>query len=171
MKKLAGFMVAAGLAFTVGCAQTDAGITTNVKSKFAADDTVKAYQIDVDTQNKVVTLSGNVESGEAKLRAVAIARETNGVADVIDRIAIGGTAATSGRFDQNDIDVTVDPDLKRDAERSGNAIKDAAEKTGDAIVDGTKRGAEAVKDGAQKTGAAIKDAVTDDDPDSNKDGK
>ena len=48
--------------FTVACAQTDAGITTNVKTKMAADDTVKAYQIDVDTRNGVVTLSGAVEN-------------------------------------------------------------------------------------------------------------
>jgi osmotically-inducible protein OsmY len=40
---------------TVGCAQTDAGITTNVKSKLVADDLVKARQINVDTQDKVVT--------------------------------------------------------------------------------------------------------------------
>ena len=53
MKRLAGLISAA--VFAVACGQTDAGITTAVKSKMAADDTVKAYQIDVDTSDKVVT--------------------------------------------------------------------------------------------------------------------
>jgi hyperosmotically inducible protein len=89
-------ILAAG-AFAVACAQTDAGITTKVKSKLAADDTVKAYQIDVDTKDKVVTLSGSVDSQAAKDQAVALARGTEGVADVVDNITVsGGTAAMPG---------------------------------------------------------------------------
>jgi hyperosmotically inducible protein len=83
--------------FAIACAQTDAGITTKVKSKLAADDTVKAYQIDVDTKDKVVTLSGNVDSQAAKDQAVALARSTEGVADVVDNITVaGGSAAMPG---------------------------------------------------------------------------
>jgi hyperosmotically inducible periplasmic protein len=85
--------ILAAVAFAVACAQSDAGITTKVKSKLAADDTVKAYQIDVDTKDKVVTLSGNVDSQAAKDQAVAIARATEGVADVVDNITIAGGAA------------------------------------------------------------------------------
>jgi hyperosmotically inducible protein len=85
-------ILAAGL-FAIACAQTDAGITTKVKSKLAADDTVKAYQIDVDTKDKVVTLSGNVDSQAAKDQAVALARGTEGVADVVDNITVAGGAA------------------------------------------------------------------------------
>jgi hyperosmotically inducible protein len=94
MKRLSvilGILAAVGLA--VACAQTDAGITTKVKSKLAADDTVKAYQIDVDTRDKVVTLSGNVDNPAAKDQAVAIARGTEGVADVVDNITVGGGSA------------------------------------------------------------------------------
>lgn len=83
-----------------GCGQTDAGITTAVKSKLAADDTVKAYQIDVDTSEKVVTLSGNVDTMMAKSRAVELARTTDGVASVTDNIMVTGTAdATPGMPD------------------------------------------------------------------------
>ena len=86
-----------GVALLVACAQTDAGITTKVKSKLAADDTVKAYQIDVDTKEKVVTLSGNVDSEAAKDQAVALARQVEGVADVVDNITVaGGSAALPG---------------------------------------------------------------------------
>jgi hyperosmotically inducible periplasmic protein len=89
--------ILAAVTFAIACAQTDAGITTKVKSKLAADDTVKAYQIDVDTKDKVVTLSGNVDSQAAKDQAVALARSTEGVADVVDNITVaGGSAAMPG---------------------------------------------------------------------------
>jgi len=87
--------ILAAVAFAVACAQTDAGITGKVKSKLAADDTVKAYQIDVDTKDKVVTLSGNVDSQAAKDQAVALARGTEGVADVVDNITVKTAAAAN----------------------------------------------------------------------------
>ena len=163
MKRLAGIISAAALVFTVGCAQTDSGITTSVKSKFAADDVVKANDIDVDTRDHVVTLSGEVESTAAKQRAVQIASTTDGVRDVVDRMTIGDTAATSGRVDVDGPDVN----LSDDARRGGEIIKEGAEETGAAI----KEGAAAVKEGAEKIGAKTVDAVTDDDRDSDKDGK
>ena len=97
-KRITTFLgILAAVAFSVACAQTDAGITGKVKSKLAADDTVKAYQIDVDTKDKVVTLSGNVDSQAAKDQAVALARGTEGVADVVDNITVaGGSAAMPG---------------------------------------------------------------------------
>jgi hyperosmotically inducible protein len=73
---------------TAACSETDAGVTTAVKAKLAADDTVKAYQIDVDTANKVVTLTGTVESEAAKAQAARLARETEGVTNVVDNIVV-----------------------------------------------------------------------------------
>ena len=156
MKAFLGAVSAVVLAFTVACSQTDAGITTAVKSKLAADDTVKAYKVDVDTQNKVVTLSGDVETAAQRDQAVLIARNTKGVADVIDRMRVNPTAATSGV----DVDVDVDDNLEAD-------VKLSAEETADAA----KRGAEKTKEGAKKVGEEIKDVFTDDDRDSDKDGK
>ena len=69
-------------AATVACSGSDAGITTAVKSKLAADDTVKAYRIDVDTSNAVVTLNGQVDTARARARAVELAKATDGVRDV-----------------------------------------------------------------------------------------
>jgi hyperosmotically inducible periplasmic protein len=82
------FTVAAVAMWSVACSQTDAGITTAVKSKLAADDEVKAYQIDVDTKDKVVTLNGTVDTATAKTRATEIARMQKGVADVVDNINV-----------------------------------------------------------------------------------
>jgi hyperosmotically inducible protein len=80
---------------TAACSQTDAGITTAVKSRLATDDNVKAYQLDVDTRDKVVTLSGNVDTAVAKSRAVDIARSTKGVANVIDNIQVADRTAAA----------------------------------------------------------------------------
>ena len=89
MSRATTLLCALGIAIaSVACSETDAGVTTKVKVKFAADDTVKAYQIDVDTANKVVTLKGNVETLAAKTMAVQIARDTEGVASVVDQLTV-----------------------------------------------------------------------------------
>jgi len=103
LQKVFGFfgVVAVAAAMTTACAQTDAGISTSVKSRLAADDTVKAYRIDVDTQDKVVTLRGEVDTPAAKARAVEVARATSGVRDVVDVLKVASPAeATSGRIDE-----------------------------------------------------------------------
>src|ERR671937_265423 len=88
--------VAGVLTFVAACSQTDAGITTSVKSKFASDDVVKASQIDVTTQDHVVTLTGSVDTAAAKERAVEIARTTKGVQSVTDNLTVReATAPTS----------------------------------------------------------------------------
>jgi hyperosmotically inducible periplasmic protein len=76
------------VAMMAACGQTDPGITTAVKTRLAADDTVKAYQIDVDTRDKVVTLSGSVNTEAEKTQAVAVARGTDGVVNVVDNITL-----------------------------------------------------------------------------------
>lgn len=161
MNKLAGLMSAAALLFTVACGQTDAGITTAVKSKLAADDMVKAYQVDVDTQNKVVTLSGDVETAAQKEHAVMIARNTDGVTDVIDQLRVNPTAATTGL---GDADVDRDADVDVDADGS---VRRGADK----VEEGARRGAEEIKEGARKAGDAIRDSVSDRDRDTDNDGK
>lgn len=79
-----------------GCAQSDAGITTAVKGKLVADDLVKARQINVDTKDKVVTLTGQVQTQAEEARALQIARDTKGVRDVIDQINVAAPVASFG---------------------------------------------------------------------------
>jgi hypothetical protein len=162
MKVLTGFIAVLALVFTVACSKSDAGITTAVKSKLAADDTVKAYQVNVTTDHKVVTLSGDVETAAQKEHAVLIARNTGGVADVIDQLRVNRTAATSGRVDVDGVDVDSNIDDKAIA-----GTKEGADKATDAA----KKAATETKAGAKKAGAAVKDVFTDDDQDSDKDGK
>src|SRR5215470_4407391 len=87
-------------ALLVGCSQSDSGITSSVKSKLVADDVVKARNIDVDTRDHVVTLTGTVQSPVEESRALEIARDTKGVADVVDKMSVAsgepGATPTTG---------------------------------------------------------------------------
>jgi hyperosmotically inducible protein len=95
--------ILAPVVFAVGCSQSDPGITTAVKAKFAADELVKARNINVATRNHVVTLTGTVQSQQEETKALQIARNTSGVADVVDNITVAsssepGSAPTTGRL-------------------------------------------------------------------------
>ena len=49
---------------------------------------MKALDIDVDTHGSVVTLSGVVATGAQHQRALQLARETDGVTQVVDRLRV-----------------------------------------------------------------------------------
>jgi len=65
---------------------SDGALTTKIKSKMALDDMVNARDINVDTKDRVVTLSGTVHSERERERAVALAKETVGVTRVEDKL-------------------------------------------------------------------------------------
>lgn len=69
-------------------ALSDGSLTTKIKAKMALDDTVRAAAIDVDTDGTVVTLSGRVGSDAERTKAVQLARETEGVTSVVDRLVV-----------------------------------------------------------------------------------
>ena len=64
----------------------EAALTAKIKSKMALDDTIDAGAIDVDTDGSVVTLRGRVPDEAARQRALQLARETEGVTSVVDRL-------------------------------------------------------------------------------------
>lgn len=67
---------------------SDKEITAKIKAKFIADPEIKAFSIDVDTVNGVVTLTGIVDREEQKRRAVEIAKGVDGVREVIVNIQV-----------------------------------------------------------------------------------
>ena len=71
-----------------GEAVREASLTTKIMAKFALDDLVKARSIDVTTDGSVVTLSGRVHSETERERAVRLARETEDVQRVVDRLRV-----------------------------------------------------------------------------------
>lgn len=111
-------LVVGASVFAVACAQTDAGITTSVKSQLVADELVRARNINVDTRERVVTLTGEVRTAEEEAQALQIARNTDGVANVVDQIdivpeptvpttGVGGTPTEPGPGDV----LTTDPNI------------------------------------------------------------
>jgi hyperosmotically inducible periplasmic protein len=72
----------------VAAGSQDAWITTKVKSELSSKgfDPLRVY---VDTDAKVVTLSGTVESAADRQKAVALARAVKDVASVTDHLFVG----------------------------------------------------------------------------------
>lgn len=66
----------------------DGALTAKIKSKMALDDSVKALNIHVDTTNGIVTVSGTARSEAERQRALQLAKETNGVREVVDRLVV-----------------------------------------------------------------------------------
>jgi len=63
-------------------------ITGRVGRRLSADPDVKRYQIDVDTLDGVVTLRGKVDSETMSASAEKIARETDGVHEVVNQLVV-----------------------------------------------------------------------------------
>ncbi|MNJ59327.1 Osmotically-inducible protein Y precursor [compost metagenome] len=63
-------------------AASDTWITTKVKSTLLAEDATPGMDIEVETKNGVVSLSGTVATEAEKEAAVAKARQIKGVTDV-----------------------------------------------------------------------------------------
>lgn len=85
----------------IACSQADSAITAKVKAKMAADTAVNFSEIEVATDKKVVTLTGNLNSAAEKERALEIARSTSGVAGVVDMISVR-TGEVSGNAPEPD---------------------------------------------------------------------
>jgi hyperosmotically inducible protein len=73
---------------TAGEAITDAWITTKIKADFINEDALKGSDINVDTNNHIVTLKGTVASLAGKSRAEQIAKSTKGVTRVINTLTV-----------------------------------------------------------------------------------
>lgn len=73
---------------SVGTQLDDAAIVTKIKSKLVADDDIKAFKVDVDCYEGLVTLNGTVKNGAQASRAIEIARSVDGVKSVKNNLKI-----------------------------------------------------------------------------------
>jgi hyperosmotically inducible periplasmic protein len=74
----------------------DSWLTTKIQAQYFADDDIKARHINVSTRDGIVTLTGFVEGPPQRDLAVQIARTTDGVRQVSDRLTVRGPARESG---------------------------------------------------------------------------
>lgn len=91
-----------------GITQPDAWLTAKIQAKYFMDDEVKARNIDVDTQDGVVTLKGSVVSESERRQAVALARNTDGVQSVNDQLQVQAEAAGPVAPDLKPVEPVVD---------------------------------------------------------------
>ena len=93
LKRFSAFFIAAFMLAALGCAATDtrqstseyvddSWITTKVKSEILAESSLKVAQVNVETYQGVVQLSGFVDSNAAMAKAVEVARAVKGVKSV-----------------------------------------------------------------------------------------
>lgn len=90
----------------------DATLTATVKSKLLWNRSTEGLDIDVDTQNGVVSLSGEAQSAEAKELAGRLADNTDGVRKVVNNLKVNGTPSTAAKVQDS-------------ADQAGAAITDA----------------------------------------------
>ena len=114
----------AAAAQKTGAVLSDTEITTAVKTRLLADKMVGGLKIDVDTDNSVVTLTGQVETAAERTQAMKLARNTHGVKRVVDKLTVEKKSAAN--------DSLVDK-TENGAKKAGEATKDAAAKTVDAV--------------------------------------
>jgi hyperosmotically inducible protein len=72
----------------VGKEISDTLVTTKVQAMFYLDREVKAMDIDVTTHGGIVTLTGTVDNEAVRKKAVADARSTDGVTQVVDKLSV-----------------------------------------------------------------------------------
>lgn len=103
----------------------DAWITTQVQAKYFGDSVVKGRNIDVDTRNGVVTLTGEVSSAAERQRAIAKAKEVDGVSRVEDRLTVSARKADD-KLDKAKYKADAKADKTGDKlDRLDNEISDA----------------------------------------------
>jgi osmotically-inducible protein OsmY len=108
----------------------DSAIKSRIETRLKASAALKNDDINVATDNGVVTLTGTVDSPADKARAARLAKVT-GVTRVENKLEVkSDTAATTGKNDKGVMDKTVDATKK-----AGEKTKDAAVATGEAITD------------------------------------
>jgi hyperosmotically inducible protein len=66
----------------------DAGLATTIQAKYFLDPMVKGSPVNVSAKDGVVLLEGTVPTEEARKAAIAVAQNTNGVLQVVDRLTV-----------------------------------------------------------------------------------
>ena len=95
---VAGSLVGVTLLALLGCASSmttkdtrhaDSGITSVVQASLAANDKVKAKEVNVQTREGVVYLTGVVDTEDARLEAARVAWRTEHVEGVVNDLTVG----------------------------------------------------------------------------------
>jgi hyperosmotically inducible protein len=128
-------------------ATSDKTLDSRIEQRIHSDATLKKYNIDVNVDAGVVTLTGTVATEADRAKAESFAK-VNGVTRVDNRLVVDLSAATTGTTG------TVKEKTKEGADKTKNGAEKAMDKT----KDGAKAVGEKTKDGAVKVGDEVTDA-------------
>lgn len=80
---------------SAGTTASDAAITAKVKTQLIKDRDVSAMNVNVDTDNGVVTLKGNAKSRTEADKAASLARSVDGVKSVKNELVVGAASGSN----------------------------------------------------------------------------
>jgi osmotically-inducible protein OsmY len=107
---------------TAAQATTDAAITASVKTRLLADERTKGFDINVDTYNGVVSLTGGADSMADKMAATEVVGQVEDVVRIENKLTIAGEG-TEARQDANT--ATASGEVREAADEAGDEIDDA----------------------------------------------
>lgn len=107
---------------TAAQATTDAAITASVKTRLLADDRTEGFDINVDTYNGVVTLTGGADSLADKMAATEVVNQVDDVVRVENKLMVA-SEGTEVRQDANT--ATASGQIRETADEAGDEIDDA----------------------------------------------
>jgi osmotically-inducible protein OsmY len=99
----------------LGDTLSDAALTTEVKARLMANDVTRGININVDTNDGMVTLRGTVPSEQAKQKAAEIALAVKGADSVTNALVVGDSSANPQ---------TLTAKTKKAGQQAGEAISD-----------------------------------------------
>jgi hyperosmotically inducible protein len=125
----------------------DGWLVMKIHSEFVGEDELGGSNIDVDVKNGVVTLKGTVPSEAAKRKAVAEAKQNDGVKSVVDQLKVVPAMHHEGTMDK------AGDKMAKTADKAGDKMAKTADKAEDKMDKAGDKSAGAMK----KTGRAIDD--------------
>lgn len=143
MKKLVPVVLIAVGLFFFGCSSQgvdDSTVTAKVKTKLVTDTQTSAIKIGVETSGGVVTLSGTVPNDTEKNKAEELARNTDGVKRVVNKISVDPNSTGATNF----------------GDKAGEAAKDVGGAISDSAILATLK-AKLIADGITGTNVDVKD--------------
>jgi osmotically-inducible protein OsmY len=126
----------------------DGWLVMKIHSEFVDEDVLAGSNIDVDVKNGVVTLQGTVPSEAARARAIASAKNNDGVKNVVDQLRIAPATADRGRVDRaQDKTVAAANSAGDKTARAADKAEDKMDRAGDKTANAAKKAGRAVDDG------------------------
>jgi osmotically-inducible protein OsmY len=120
---------------------TDAAITASLKTKLLADPRTEGFDINVDTVNGIVSMSGGADSAAAKAAATDLANTVDGVVLIRNELIVAADG-TQARTDANA--ATASGEVRQSVEDA----TDGLDEEGDNLVDNAGDDTDTDRDGA-----------------------